>query len=51
LLAQRVPSHAELRYFDDETYRHMTSVPKHVRAAVRDEKRIITEQTPLSIPL
>lgn len=41
---------AALRYFDDESLRAMTNVPKYLRDAIRAEQRLITETTPLSIP-
>mmetsp|Transcript_9604 Transcript_9604/g.16243 ORF Transcript_9604/g.16243 Transcript_9604/m.16243 type:complete len:311 (+) Transcript_9604:51-983(+) len=49
LLAERLSDPSALRHFDDETYGNMIRLPKYVRKALAEEKRLITEETPLYI--
>ena len=49
LIAERISDPSKLRYFDEQSYQHMKSLPKYLRAMIAAEKRLITEETPLFI--
>ena len=49
LIEERIAEPAKLRYFDEQTYQHMKNLPKYLRSMIANEKRLITEETPLFI--
>jgi thermospermine synthase len=50
LLKERLFDVTKLRHLDEETYKHMASLPKYLRDRLAAETRIITEESPLYIP-
>jgi hypothetical protein len=47
LLASRIEGHDRLRFYDSLSHQSIFSLPKHVRARLAQEPRIIEDNAPL----
>ena len=48
LIAERLPT-SGLGYWDGQTHQHAFSIPKHIRAAIDAQSRVVTDAHPLIV--